>query len=79
MPGHGFPFFGAHAKEAVQELIHHRLDREQKILAAIEGGASTHAEIIAVAYADTPEEAWPLAEHQLRAHLIKLDITLGEG
>ena len=76
MPGHGFPFFGAHAKEAVQELVQHRLDREQKIVAAIEGGASTHAEIIAVAYDDTPEEAWPLAEHQLRAHLIKLDITL---
>ena len=28
------------------------------------------------AYDDTPRETWPLAEHQLRAHLVRLGVSL---
>lgn len=76
IPAHGMPFWNKDAKQAFRDLAAHRLEREAKILAAIANGASTEDEIIAQAYADTPQESWPLAKHQLRAHLLRLGISL---
>ena len=60
----------------VQDQIQHRLDREEKIRAAIDAGATTEDEVVAQAYDDTPEAAWPIAKHQLKAHLARLGVTL---
>ncbi len=76
VPAHGIPFWGRECKPAIEQLIKHRLDREAKIQAALDAGLRTPGEIVAHAYADTPKEAWPLAEHQLEAHLERLGVTL---
>lgn len=76
IPAHGLPLWSGGGRERLLELIAHRLEREQKIQAAYDSGARTVAEMIAHAYDDTPVEAWPLAEHQLLAHCIRLRIDL---
>lgn len=77
VPAHGMPLWGEAGKEKVAELIRHRLHREEKIKAALEAGAVTLEELLARAYDDTPRETWPLAAHQLRAHLEHLGVTPG--
>ncbi len=53
--------------------IRHRLDREAKVRSAVaEGGARAFQQILASAYADTPEVLWPFAAMALEAHLRKL-------
>lgn len=76
VPAHGIPFWGKECKPAIETLIAHRLGREAKIKAAIDAGLRTPGEIVAHAYADTPKAAWPLAEHQLGAHLAHLGVSL---
>jgi endoribonuclease LACTB2 len=78
IPGHGMVFF-EEPKRIVQHYIEHRLAREAKIQAALEAGERTLAGLLASAYADTPKELWPLAEHSLRAHLARLGVELPEG
>lgn len=56
----------------VDHYISHRLAREEKVVAAIEKGAVTLDEIVAIAYEDTPRMLWPLAARALDAHLHKL-------
>lgn len=55
--------------------IAHRLMREGKVMAAIEahGAAARPTDLVAHAYADTPEALWPLALRSIAAHLIKLE------
>ncbi len=70
VPAHGNSF---EEPEAVcRRFIEHRLGRERKVLAAMGTESKTLPEILASAYADTPEILWPLAEKSLRAHLSKL-------
>jgi ribonuclease/clavin/mitogillin len=76
IPGHGMPFWNQDPKQALKDLAAHRLKREQKILDAISNGAMTEDDLLAEAYADTPMTSWPLARHQLRAHLQRLGIHL---
>jgi len=76
IPAHGLPLWGRDSKQVLQGLIDHRLAREAKIRAAVEGGAATLDAILEQAYDDTPREAWPLAEEQARAHLSRLGIAL---
>lgn len=76
IPAHGMPFWMRNAKEVLSDLVTHRLAREEKIKAAIAEGATTRREVIERAYADTPQESWGLADHQLRAHLVRLNLTL---
>ncbi len=76
VPSHGLPIWGGGGHRALQGLIDHRLEREEKIKTALDDGAKTAEAIIERAYEDTPREAWPLAEHQLRAHLQRLGVTL---
>lgn len=78
IPGHGMPFWKQDSREILRAVITHRLQREDKIKAAIDAGASTAEEIIAQAYADTAPEVWPLAAHQLQAHLKRIGVTLDQ-
>lgn len=74
MPGHG-PVI-AIAREKIEEYIQHRYEREEQILAAMGGGASTTPEIVEIVYADVPKAMHQLAEMSVLAHLEKLE---GDG
>lgn len=57
---------------------HHRLEREEKVLAALRQlGQGTAAEITPIAYADSPQHVWPIAERSVTSHLIHL-VELGK-
>lgn len=73
-PGHGFPFI--HPAKGVQRVIDHRLQREARVLATLEGGPLDLAEITRLAYADTPAAPPGLARSQAHAHLERL-VDLG--
>jgi len=68
--GHGPAIANAYAK--LDEYISHRLDREQKILAAVRHGAATPKEIVAQVYTDVSPKAHAMAERAALAHLEKL-------
>ena len=57
----------------LEHYIEHRLQREAKVLAAIEAGGSPFDEVLARAYDDAPSVVMPLAARALRAHLHKLE------
>jgi glyoxylase-like metal-dependent hydrolase (beta-lactamase superfamily II)/8-oxo-dGTP pyrophosphatase MutT (NUDIX family) len=70
-PGHGFLVARPH--EVVRALIAHRLGREAKVLAALQGhGPATPKALVPAAYADTPAHLHGVAERSLLAHLLKL-------
>ncbi|HWC13601.1 MAG TPA: MBL fold metallo-hydrolase [Actinomycetota bacterium] len=69
-PGHFKPLTGG--AEVVDGYIEHRLQREQKILAAVAAGASTIEAVVASAYDDTPLHLHPVAALSALAHLEKL-------
>jgi glyoxylase-like metal-dependent hydrolase (beta-lactamase superfamily II) len=73
-PGHGPVVWDPH--ERIKHYIEHRLERERKVLAAIEGGALTNDEILDRAWDDTPIATVPMlrlaAAATLEAHLDKL-------
>jgi glyoxylase-like metal-dependent hydrolase (beta-lactamase superfamily II) len=73
-PGHG-PLV-ADATARVEGYLAHRLEREAQVLAALEAGDRTPAEIVARVYAAVDPALHPAAELSVRAHLAKL---AGEG
>ncbi|MCY0988421.1 MBL fold metallo-hydrolase [Nannocystis sp. ILAH1] len=74
VPSHG-PVITA-PQECLERYITHRRQREGRVLAALDAGATRMPELLAGAYGDTPREIWWLAERSLDAHLRKLE---GEG
>ncbi|HZF11224.1 MAG TPA: MBL fold metallo-hydrolase [Thermoanaerobaculia bacterium] len=68
-PGHGPAVVDAVAK--LREYVDHRLWREERILAAARAGQSA-AEMLPTVYDDVPPMAYPLAERQILAHLLRL-------
>jgi len=70
-PGHGSPQGGAMRR--IAGLIAHRREREAKVSAALSERAESLAELVPLAYSDTPRELWPYAERSLLAHLLKLE------
>jgi ribonuclease/clavin/mitogillin len=74
IPAHGQPVGRPH--EFIQQQLHHRLWREEKIKRAHDAGATTFDELLAQAYDDAPEQALTLARHSLDAHLAKLGIEI---
>ena len=71
IPAHGQPL--ADAGVALRALRDHRLGREQKVLAALQGRRPTHAmDLTPVAYADADPMVWPLASLSVESHLLKL-------
>lgn len=77
VPSHGMPLFGGGGREKIEETITHRLEREGKIKAAYDAGAHTMDTLLELAYADKPKTVWPIAEHQIKAHLKRLNLSLG--
>lgn len=73
LPAHGDPI---HEPAGLfRHYVAHRLGREAKVVAALDGspdGRSLDA-LVEVAYADTPTFLWPIAKLSLEAHLIKLE------
>ncbi len=57
-----------------ERYIAHRLGREQKVVDAIGTEPIEFQQVLARAYADTPQALWPLAAKSLEAHLRKLEV-----
>lgn len=74
LPGHGPPIWDPSAR--LSEYVEHRLERERKLVAALEEGRSSTAELLDFAWSDVPDSLRPLAAITLTAHLDKLG---GEG
>lgn len=73
-PGHG-PVVDAPA-EKLHEYVAHRLERERRLLAALEAGRRSEAELLDAAWGDVPGALRGAAAVTLAAHLDKL---AGEG
>jgi glyoxylase-like metal-dependent hydrolase (beta-lactamase superfamily II)/8-oxo-dGTP pyrophosphatase MutT (NUDIX family) len=69
--GHGPAVGSPFAK--IEEYVAHRHQRERDILAAVQAGAQTPAEVVARAYTDVPAKMHALAERAVSAHLLKLE------
>jgi glyoxylase-like metal-dependent hydrolase (beta-lactamase superfamily II) len=73
-PGHGPIVHDPQAK--LEQYIAHRLDRERRLLAALDSGKRSVEELLGEAWSDAPAALRPAATVTLAAHLDKLD---GEG
>ncbi len=71
-PAHGYVI--GSAPQAIAHLKAHRLKREAKVVAAMKAkpGASD-AELVPLAYDDTPQALWPLAQRSLLAHRQRIE------
>jgi glyoxylase-like metal-dependent hydrolase (beta-lactamase superfamily II) len=69
-PGHGPPIWDVQAK--LDGYLEHRLDRERRLVDALERGLRTEDELLDAAWDDAPPELRPFAAVSLRAHLEKL-------
>jgi glyoxylase-like metal-dependent hydrolase (beta-lactamase superfamily II) len=69
-PGHGDPVW--EAREKLDAYLDHRLDRERRLLAALDRGLRSEDELLDAAWSDAPPELRPVAAISLRAHLEKL-------
>jgi glyoxylase-like metal-dependent hydrolase (beta-lactamase superfamily II) len=69
-PGHGPYVWEPHAK--LDEYIEHRLDRERRLVAALEAGLRERDELLDEVWSDAPGELRPAAALTLEAHLEKL-------
>jgi glyoxylase-like metal-dependent hydrolase (beta-lactamase superfamily II) len=70
-PGHG-PYVTDPAAK-IHEYIEHRLDRERKLVAALESGERSRARLLDAAWDDVPAELRPAAAMVMQAHLEKLE------
>jgi glyoxylase-like metal-dependent hydrolase (beta-lactamase superfamily II) len=73
-PGHGPYVWEPQAKLA--EYLEHRLDRERRLVEALDSGLRNRDELLDSVWADAPAELRPAAALTLAAHLEKL---AGEG
>lgn len=71
LPGHGDPVLDP--AERIGELIEHRLDRERRLLAALDGGARSVDALLDDAWSDAPVALRGAAAVTLAAHLEKLE------
>jgi glyoxylase-like metal-dependent hydrolase (beta-lactamase superfamily II) len=72
LPGHGPVIEDPRGK--IEEYIAHRLERERKLLAALDRGLRRRGELLDAAWDDAPPELRPAALLTLDAHLEKLRI-----
>ncbi len=70
-PGHGPLVLDPAAK--LDEYVRHRLDRERRLVAALESGKRMAAELLEEVWDDVPEQLHPAAAITLAAHLNKLE------
>ena len=73
-PGHGEPIWTVHEK--LDAYLEHRLDRERRLVAALQQGLRSEEELLDAAWSDAPADLRPFAAMSLRAHMEKLR---GEG
>ena len=73
-PGHGPYVTDPGAK--VEEYIEHRLERERKLLDALQRGERSRSRLLDAAWDDVPPQMRPAAAIVMQAHLDKLE---GEG
>jgi glyoxylase-like metal-dependent hydrolase (beta-lactamase superfamily II) len=69
-PGHG-PYITDPAAK-IAEYREHRLDRERRLLAALESGERSRSALLATVWDDVPEQLRPAAAIAMQAHLEKL-------
>ena len=69
-PGHGPVVWDPAAK--LREYLEHRLDREQRLLVALDTGLRSTAELLDVVWYDAPPQLRPAAALTLESHLDKL-------
>ena len=69
-PGHG-PWITDPAAK-IAEYREHRLDRERRLLAALESGERSRAALLAAVWDDVPEPLRPAAAIAMQAHVEKL-------
>jgi glyoxylase-like metal-dependent hydrolase (beta-lactamase superfamily II) len=69
-PGHGPPVEDVRGK--LEEYITHRLERERRVLAALDAGRRSVDELLDDAWSDAPQALRPAAAATLAAHLDKL-------
>ncbi len=70
-PGHGPPVPDARAK--LGEYLEHRVDRENRLIAALRAGKRTVAELLDAVWPEVPGALRPIATATLAAHLDKLE------
>lgn len=70
-PGHG-PFV-TDPQAKISEYLDHRLERERKLIAALDGGERSRARLLDAAWDDVPPELRGAAAHVMQAHLEKLE------
>ncbi|HEX4467397.1 MAG TPA: MBL fold metallo-hydrolase [Solirubrobacteraceae bacterium] len=70
-PGHGEVVWDARAK--LDEYIAHRIDRENRLLLALNEGLRTVPDLLAAVWPEVPPELRPAATATLAAHLDKLE------
>lgn len=70
-PGHGPTL--EDGREVIEELLRHRLWREERVFDALEAGPTDLLAITAAAYAELSVMLWPLASRSAEAHLRKLE------
>ena len=70
-PGHG-PYV-ADPQAKIGEYLEHRLERERKLVAALEAGERSRARLLEAAWDDVPAAMRPAAAVVMEAHLQKLE------
>jgi recombination protein RecT len=79
LPAHGYVIGGpeGEAVAAIARLKSHRLQREAKLMRAMQAlpNGSTD-DWLAWVYDDVPERMWPVARRSLLAHLVRIESTL---
>lgn len=72
LPAHGYVLGAAAA--AIARLKQHRLQREARVVAAMQALPSgSHDDWLKLAYADVPERLWPVAKRSLMAHVERIE------
>ena len=72
MPAHGYVL--GFAAQAIAHLKAHRLQREAKVIAAMQARPQgTLEDWVALAYDDVPTRMWPVAQRSLLAHVQRIE------
>jgi recombination protein RecT len=72
LPAHGYVL--GSAKQAISHLKAHRLKREAKVIAVMQGNpAGTMDDWVAKAYDDVSPRLWPVAKRSLLAHVQRIE------
>jgi glyoxylase-like metal-dependent hydrolase (beta-lactamase superfamily II)/8-oxo-dGTP pyrophosphatase MutT (NUDIX family) len=75
LPAHGYVLGGPddEAQAAITRLKAHRLQREAKLMAAMQAQPDgTLDDWLALVYADVPQRMWPVAKRSLMAHVARI-------